>query len=321
MNLVNSQDILDVYYRVSRKGIGSIAERLHLGRRARVEAAWDGSETAPKFWTNIDSVRKTLNERVTGDPSVEPLRWFAGKYLAPIPGLRALSLGSGAGRVEIQLSTMGSFSSLEGIEISRKLTAQANANAEREGRKELRFICGDILNMDLSESTYDLVFAHHSLHHFANVGAILARAKTALKPGGLLAFEEFVGPNRFQWRPEQLQAINELLAKIPARYRKRYGLNAEKTRVMAPGLLRMVLSDPSEAVDSEAIMPFVRENFEIVELKNIGGTISQALFHDIAHNFDDPGALPFVKMVMDEEQRMIAEGTLQSDFVFVVARA
>ena len=177
MNLVNSQDLLDVYYRVSRKGIGSIAERLHLGRRARVEAAWDGSETAPKFWTNVDSVRRTLNERVTGDPSVEPLRWFAEQYLAPLPALRALSLGSGAGRVEIELSAMCRFSSLEGIEISRKLTAEANAQAEREGRRELRFLCGDILHMELSQSAYDLVFAHHSLHHFANVAAVLARAR------------------------------------------------------------------------------------------------------------------------------------------------
>ena len=222
MNLVNSQDILDVYYRVSRKGIGSIAHRLHLARRARVEAAWDGSETEPKLWTSIDYVRRTLNARVSGEPAVEPLRWFAEKYLKPLPGLRALSLGSGAGHIELQLSRIASFSSFEGIEISKNLTAQANATAQREGCHELRFMCGDILEMELAQSAYDLVFAHHSLHHFAKVGEVLTRAKRALKPGGLLAFEEYVGPNRFQWRPEQIEAINALLRRIPPRYRRRY---------------------------------------------------------------------------------------------------
>ena len=322
MNLVNSQDLLDVYYRIRRTGIRGIANRLGISRRARVEAAWDNSETAPKLWANIDCVRRSLNRSVTGDPAVEPLRWFADTYLKPRPGLRALSLGSGAGRVEFRLSTMCDFSSFEGIDISRKLTRQANDYAEREGRKELRFICGDMLKMELPRSTFDLVFAFHSLHHFANVERILTRAKAALKPDGLLAFEEYVGPNRFQWRPEQLEAINVLLARIPPRYRKRYGLNVEKVRVKAPGLLRMLLADPSEAVDSESILPFVRNNFEILAMKNMGGTITHALFHDIAHNFasSDAESLSLVTMVLEEEQRMIEEGTLQSDFAFVVAR-
>src|SRR5918911_634603 len=215
MNLVNAQDVLDVYYRVRRVGLGSITNRLHLGRRERVEAAWDHSETAPKLWTHIDYVRGALNARVSGDPAVPPLRWFADKYLRPRPGMRALSLGSGPGTVELQLASMADFASLEGIEISKKLTRDANELARREGKDELRFICGDLLEMDLAEGTYDLVFAHHSLHHFANVERILARAKSALKPGGMLAFEEYVGPRRFQWRPGQPAALNELLRGIP----------------------------------------------------------------------------------------------------------
>ena len=115
----------------------------------------------------------------------------------------------------------------------------------------------------------------------AKLGVELTRAKVALKKDGLLAFEEYVGPNRFQWRTEQLDAVNDLLARIPARYRKRYGLSVEKVRVKPPGLLRMWLADPSEAVDSESILPFVQDNFEILEIKNMGGTIAHALFHDI----------------------------------------
>lgn len=322
MSLVHLQDVLDVYYRIRRAGLGSITKRLHLGRRDRVAAAWENSETAPKLWAGIPFVRGTLNARVSGDPAVPPLSWFVEKYLRPRPRLRALSLGSGPGQVEIQLSRMADFASFEGIEISKKLVREANALAEREGRKEVRFIRGDLLEMDLAEGAYDLVFAHHSLHHFANVDRILARAKSALKPGGLLAFEEYVGPRRFQWRRAQLAAINELLGRIPARYRKRYALDVEKVRVVAPGVLRMLISDPSEAVDSERILPAVRENFEILELKNIGGTIAHTLFHDIAHNFGDGDAeaMALVKMVLDEESRLIEDGTLQSDFVFVVAQ-
>jgi len=322
MNLVNLQDGLDLYYRIRRGGIRAVIERLGISRRARVEAAWDHSETARKYWGHIESVRQSLNCRVTGDPAVEPLRWFADTYLKPRPGLRGLSLGSGSGLVELSLCTMATFSSFEGIDISRKLTAEANARAASEGRKELRFICGDVLERELPQSTYDLVFAFHSLHHFANVGQVLTRVKRTLKPDGLLAFEEYVGPNRFQWRPRQLEVINELLRRIPPRYRKRYGLNIEKTNVKAPGLLRMRLSDPSEAIDSESILPFVRNHFEILELREMGGTITHALFHDIAQNFvtSDPEALALVKMVLDEESKLIEQGTLQTDFAFVVAR-
>jgi SAM-dependent methyltransferase len=322
MNLVNVQDVLDVYYRLRRAGLGSITKRLRWRRGERVAAAWEHSETAPKLWTSIDFVRAAAHTRVSGDPTVPPLRWFAETYLQAQRGIRALSLGCGAGWVEMQLAAMADFASIDGIDISRKLIREADERARRDGRRELHFRYGDLLEMDLPEGAYDLVFAHHSLHHFARVERILARAKSALKPGGLLAFEEYVGPWRFQWRPAQLAAMNELLRRIPARYRTRYGLAAQKARVVAPGVLRMLLSDPSEAADSENILPFVRANFEILALKNLGGTIAHALFHDIAHNFaaDDPEAMALAKMVMDEESRMIADGTLESDFVFVVAR-
>jgi len=54
----------------------------------------------------------------------------------------------------------------------------------------------------------------------------------------------------------------------------------------------------------------------------MGGTITHALFHDIAQNSvpGDQDALSWVMLVLDEERRMIEQGTLQSDFVFVVAR-
>jgi len=49
----------------------------------------------------------------------------------------------------------------------------------------------------------------------------------------------------------------------------------------------MFLVDPSEAVDSESILPSLHENFKVLEEKKIGGDILLILLKDIAHNFLD----------------------------------
>jgi len=77
------------------------------------------------------------------------------------------------------------------------------------------------------------------------------------------------------------------LKTIPLKYRYRIGTKNVKTKIFRPGLVRMFLVDPSEAVDSESILPSLHENFKVLEEKKIGGDILLILLKDIAHNFLD----------------------------------
>jgi len=80
-------------------------------------------------------------------------------------------------------------------------------------------------------------------------------------------------------------------------------------------------TDPSEAVRSSAIVPLLKQQFEIMEFKPLGGNILQNLLADIAGNFLTPEGERWVEWLLDLEELLLAQGELQSDFAYIVARA
>jgi hypothetical protein len=90
-----------------------------------------------------------------------------------------------------------------------------------------------------------------------------------------------------------------------------------------PDLAGMLANDPSEAVRSADIVSVLERSFDVVERRDYGGTLLHPLLADIAHNFQ-----PFertedelvLRALFAEEQRLIREGILQSNFTFMVLR-
>ena len=82
----------------------------------------------------------------------------------------------------------------------------------------------------------------------------------------------------------------------------------------------MIISDPSEAVESSAILPTIHKYFKVEEEKFLGGNLLMPLFKDIAHNFVDGSdqTKEILQMVFDREETFIK--THQSDFVFGIYR-
>ena len=82
-------------------------------------------------------------------------------------------------------------------------------------------------------------------------------------------------------------------------------------------MLRMILSDPSEAVDSSQILPAIHEYFETIEEKKLGGNLLMLLFKDIAYHYihpEDSIATSILEKVFKEEDEYLKDHP--SDFVF-----
>ena len=84
----------------------------------------------------------------------------------------------------------------------------------------------------------------------------------------------------------------------------------------------MILDDPSEAVESSNILPYLHEIFEIVEIREYGGTLLQLLFSEIAHNFisSEPEIKRWLKICFEIEDLLLAEKELNSDFIVAVCK-
>ena len=286
-----------------------------LSSAARVRSRWRRTEMSVRHWYQIPSVLGRLNERVTGHPELTFKDLVCRDYLADGKPRTALSLGCGDGDREMDWARRGVFTSLTGLDLSPARIAKARENAQQAGLAgTLDFQVADVNALRPELRRYDAIIFEHSLHHFENIPAVLRKVQSLLQPGGLLIVDEFIGPRRFQWTPQQLAFADAVLTSLPEAYRTTgSGL---KRRNLRAGELLMWLNDPSEAVESDRIEYEITRQFKVLRRSDYGGTISHLVFHDIAHHFatEDPEALRWASRILDAEDALLRLGLLKSDF-------
>ena len=288
MPLLTADDFRETLAKLRQRGLPFLLSKLRPSALARTRSAFDDPALRAANWWQVPAVRRRWNQRMTGDPARPYEPYVAGKYLASRSGLRLLSLGSGAASHELAFARLPQFAEVRCVDIAARLLAQAAATARAEGLTNFRTEVTDVNALALAPAAYDVVLFHSALHHFVDVPGVLARVRQALRPAGLLVLNDYVGPARLQWTAAQLAETNRILREVlPARLRVRYLSRQLKTHVSGPGHLRMRLADPSEAPESDRIVPALRQHFEALEETGLGGNLLTLVLKDIAHHFVD----------------------------------
>ena len=286
MPLITTDDFLETFAKLRQRGLPFLLSKLRPNALARTRSAFDDPTLRAANWWQVPAVRQRWNQRITGQPNQPYEAYVAGKYLAGRRGLRLLSLGSGAASHELAFARLPHFAEVRCVDIAARLLARAAAVAQAEGLMNFRAEVADVNSLDLPAASYDVVLFHSALHHFRDVAGILARVRQVLRPDGLLVLNDYVGPARLQWTAAQLAETNRVLRTVvPPRYRVRYLSRQLKTSMSGPGRLRMRLADPSEAVESDRIVPALRQHFQPLEEAALGGNILTLVLKDIAHHF------------------------------------
>ncbi|MEQ8705851.1 MAG: methyltransferase domain-containing protein [Phaeodactylibacter sp.] len=289
MPYLTTDDFSEAYSKLRQRGLSFLASKFSWAAQARTRSAFDDVGLQAANWWIIPAVRQRWNQLITGDPDLPYEPYFMQQHLDGKTGLRLLSLGSGICSHELTFAQSPHFDRVVCVDIAGNLLKAAQAKAAQLGLQNMAFMEADLYQMDWPEGHYDVVLFHASLHHFEAVESLIRdKIKPVLRNGGLLLINEYVGPNRLQFPPVQIQAINEALRLIPAAYRRRFKTNVLKQRVSGPGLWRMILADPSECVDSAAIIPALHRHFEVLQERSYGGNLLMLALKDIAHHFVDP---------------------------------
>ena len=321
-NLVNRHDAVTLGQRLVSAGPSVVRRMLAGPAPARVAATWDGRVVSDSQWYAVPAVHRRRRLLVTGDAECDFSTWALARVAAGRRDLRALVPGCGSGYHVGRWAALGAFTHIDAFDLSPVQVAGAQADA-RTARLDHVLSVGvaDMRTVALEPAHYDMVVAEHALHHFAPVTDAIDRLATALKPGGVLYADEFVGPTLHQWPARQLELANDHLARLPRRLRMQEN-GREKTRVLRPSRCRMYLLDPSEAVDSAAILPALRRTFEIDELRGYGGSLLQLVLSGIGHHFadDDAEAKQHLQALFAAEDALLARGELAHDFVVALCR-
>lgn len=303
---------------VTRSPLASLARRWSALRAARAEAAaardfWDAGapgEPEDRYWGSQPLVRRAINRRVTGDPNRWPMEWFAARHV-PSPLALGLSVGCGTGLLERDALEKGVCERLEGVDFSPEAIAEARRGAEEAGlARRLDYRVEDINAIRLPRGRYDIVFFHGSLHHIRNVEPVLEEVRGALKPGGLLYLDEYMGPSRSEWTDGLWGFARSAFDALPEELKNRPEL-----------AIPLPMDDPSESVRSSAILPATRRLFEILEDRPYGGNVLWFVFPclDMARLREDETEA--LSRLIALEDHLLEKGWVESYFRVVVARA
>jgi 2-polyprenyl-3-methyl-5-hydroxy-6-metoxy-1,4-benzoquinol methylase len=317
--LITPDDFIEIYVKAKQRGIGFILSKLNLIPKSRTLSAFNHKIVNASNWHDNPLVKKRINKLVSGDENISPEKYAVLKYLNTEHSAKAISIGSGNCMREIQIAKLCPNITIACYDMAEKKLERAREIAEKESVNNLNFYCADLNTANIGKELYDFVLFNSSLHHFNNISEFIPRKiKPILKDNGLVIINEYVGKNRLIIGDSRLKSVNAALKKIPLKYRKRYETEILKNDIYGPGLIRMIISDPSEAVDSESIIPTLTNEFFVNEIRPYGGNLLMPVLKDIAHWFriEDMDSVAVLDSLFKLEDEYI-ENT-QSDFVFGV---
>lgn len=275
-------------------------------------------------WLEHPAVQRRLNEKASGDAAQDCYRFFLEllrQQGVSLPVERALTLGCGDGQLERGLAKYGFCRLHDACDLAEAAIQRAMTTAAAVGLEDVHYFTADLNRLVLPEAAYDAVLGVSSVHHVARLEHLFEQVHKALRPGAFFFLNEFVGPTRFQWTDRQTSCADHLLWLLPE-HLKVLADGKIKERIFRPTPEEVAAADPSEAVRSAEIAPLLERYFEVVERRDVGGTILHPLLEGIVRNFDprQPEGMRWLQLLFDAEDALLASGEITSDFTVIVAR-
>lgn len=256
-------------------------------------------------WMENEAVRRYVNRSVSGSESASAIDWFQAQF--PQRFDRGLSIGCGSGGLERDLVRRGVCSHVDAFDGSIGSLAVAQQEATKAGLAgAIRYFAADFNRPALPGKIYDVVFVHQALHHVAELERLYAAILAALKPSGILYFDEYVGPSRFEWSERLIRPHRTVFESLPPEVRRGNTL-----------LYPIQPDDPSEAYRSSEIVGLAPIGFEIAARRDYGGNLLSVLFPAI--DWSKAGVSLVDDLIRDEEK--LLQGDARPYHTVVVARA
>jgi ubiquinone/menaquinone biosynthesis C-methylase UbiE len=143
-------------------------------------------------------------EPISGDEAVAQYDKGARLYMLPeyryfvwkirrrgIRGGRVLDIGTGSGRLAIELAKTGGNFQITGLDISENMLQKARENARLAGLADkIRFVPANAANLPFPDGSFDLVISYASLHHWLRPAAVFSEAQRVVKKGGAVIIRD-----------------------------------------------------------------------------------------------------------------------------------
>lgn len=210
-----------------------------------------------------------------------------------IPFNRAISVGCGIGNKEMTLIENGIVHHFDLYELSEEAIFLGKAEAEKRGITEnVSFHLGDAFEKVNRQGYYNFIYWDNALHHMPDADYAISWSKNILAENGYFFMFDFVGPSRFQWSDAQMRILKDILESIDDMYfiipGSEFMWKKEAKRSTLEEIMR---DDPSEAADSDNIIPAFNKYFPSGTLIPLGGLVYTLGLDGIIVNIPDDSLL------------------------------
>jgi precorrin-6B methylase 2 len=152
-----------------------------------------------------DVPRPVLEQHYQEKSAAEMAAWFEqdsrpvyryrtaiASLLQPKPGMAVAEIGAGSGFVARELAALvGPTGTVIATELQPKMVRWMNERAKADGLGQFTAIDGRVDATGLEPASVDGILMVNTFSYLEQPGAILASARTALRPGGMLAIVDF----------------------------------------------------------------------------------------------------------------------------------
>ncbi len=111
-----------------------------------------------------------------------------------------LDIGTGTGRVLVLVAAQ--IGRGMGLDINQEMLTVARSSFEEEGLRNVHVRKGDMYNMPIEDSSFDVATLHLVLHYSVDAERVIAEASRVLKPGGRLIIVDFSSHHQEHLRHE-----------------------------------------------------------------------------------------------------------------------
>jgi SAM-dependent methyltransferase len=130
-----------------------------------------------------------------------------------------LSLGCGYGGLDLAIARrLQKPYQIFGVDLNPMIFSHAHRRAMLEGL-EIDYLPIDLNFVELQPGSFDVIYAHASLHHLLNLEHVFAQIARALTPDGLFVLVDIIGKTQVLFWRQNVEFTAELIKDMPWRFR------------------------------------------------------------------------------------------------------
>ncbi|NEP77795.1 MAG: methyltransferase domain-containing protein [Okeania sp. SIO3B3] len=141
------------------------------------------------YWENPNWAKNTAEDFVSATEKLSQKVYQAADIK---DGISILDVGCGFGDTAASINNNYSEVKITGLNIDERQLYVARKQVQACGNNSIDFVQGDATKMPFPDNSFDVVLAVECIFHFPSCSAFFQEAKRVLKPGGKIAFSDFV---------------------------------------------------------------------------------------------------------------------------------